>query len=161
LSVTAGLILSNFPVAIALTIAWNRIETRNTVVIANEADVPATGVRVFGSGVDDDFGTLAPNKAKARSFRVTNTTDSDGPLFLSATLDGTSTTWSHGRVTEHVDSHFVVTLEGGGTIVVENEGVGNFRVDASGQSTRLDAPPFGARRTEPREGPPPTPADSR
>jgi hypothetical protein len=137
--VAAGtLLLSNFPVAVALVVAAVLIETRSTVDVVNASGTHVEGIQVFGSGVSIDYGELAADDSESRGFWPVPE-DSVGAIDLAATVAGRRHTWRIGSVSDTSGSHIHVTLEPLGSVLVAEDGAVH-RVDASGELTWVKRP---------------------
>lgn len=113
----AGLLLSNFPVALALTGVVIRSETRYTVVVQNESAQLLEDVQVFGGGIHSATVTLPPGGAT--KFEVWPSTD--GELRLRARSKSSDyAVVVEGYVTNMLGGAAVVTIHADGSTTVEH-----------------------------------------
>lgn len=105
---SAGLLLTNFPVAAVIVWAALAIDTRYTVVVHNASQVQLDRVRVFGGGCDASYGSLPPGATASRSFWIRG----DGVIVLRASSgdDGLEQSISS-YVTVGGGGHLTVTVE--------------------------------------------------
>ena len=111
----AALLLSNFPIAGGIIATVIAITTLHTVVIHNASQQSLTGVRVFGGGCEEDFGSIPPGGIVRRSFWIQH----DGTLEFCAVSGATTHTKTiDGYVTKRIGGHATVTINADGTISV-------------------------------------------
>jgi hypothetical protein len=113
----AGLLLSNFPIALGIIVAVYALETRYTVVVYNTSQRPLENVSVVGGGCDCSLGTIPPGSNASGSVWPKH----DGQLELH-TVSGTTTHSEiiEGYVTNNMGGQAVVTFNPDGTISVDH-----------------------------------------
>ena len=83
--IIAGTILFvNFPVAVVLVVAAERVMTRYVVTIVNESNQRIDDFHVTGGGIDANFGSVLPGTSKKRGFNIKG----DGVLKFSGIRSG-------------------------------------------------------------------------
>jgi len=111
--IAALLLLSNFPVALALVFAAMRIETAYIVEVRNESPQVLEGVRVFGGGCDVSLDAIPQGEAESRWLWIRG----DGQLELQVRVEGEQqTTLIDGYVSGSHGGHNTVTVGPGGTV---------------------------------------------
>ena len=70
LIVAGSLLFSNFPVAVALVVAADRVMTRYVVTIVNESNQRIDDLHLTGGGIDANFGNILPGTSKTRGFNI-------------------------------------------------------------------------------------------
>jgi hypothetical protein len=115
------LLLANFPVAAAITLAAVSIETRYVVVIHNHSQQPLRDARLIGGGCDSPLGTIPPGAAVTRSLWFHR----DGELQLVATYQGSPRLETvEGYVTSGAGGQARVTLNEAGKLHVDHPRAG-------------------------------------
>jgi hypothetical protein len=112
---SGGLLLSNFPAAVAIIVAAVSVATAYTVRVQNQSGQVVSDCRVTGGGVTEELGTLRAGEPAVR--RVWFSTD--GTLGFEArlghqSLDGTI----EGYVTSSLGGDTTVTIQPNGSIAV-------------------------------------------
>jgi len=112
---SAGLLVVNFPIAVAIVVGAIAIETRYTVRIINDLSQPLHQVRVYGGGVDRRIGTMDPGATRRRGFWI----QQDGELTLEMKLGPTLVqTNIDGYVTPNMGEDLRVTVNPDSTISI-------------------------------------------
>jgi hypothetical protein len=112
---TAALLLVNFPVAAGILTAVEAIESRYTVTVTNESDIPLQAARLQGGGIDIDLGDIAPGASVRRGFWI----EADGELRLVSRLGSREFSESvDGYVTGGIGADMAVTVRPDGTVAV-------------------------------------------
>jgi hypothetical protein len=70
LVVVGSLLLANFPVAVVLVVAADRVRSRYVVTIVNESNQRIDDLHVTGGGIDANFGSVFPATSKKRGFNI-------------------------------------------------------------------------------------------
>jgi len=114
-----GLLLANFPVAVAVfNAAWS-VETEYVVDIHNTSPVVAQSVTLTGGGVEVSFGNIPPGEWVRHGFHIRH----DGQLTLTAILaDQPVEAVIDEYVTNSLGAHKVVTIAPGGEVTVVDAG---------------------------------------
>jgi hypothetical protein len=113
----AGLLFSNFPLALVIAGAVFEIETRYTVVVNNDSPLLWEDVHVFGGGIRSATVTLPPGGTT--TFEVWPETDGELRLRARSGERGHSALVA-GYVTNMLGGDAVVTILPDGTISVEH-----------------------------------------
>ena len=108
-----GLFLANFLAAGGAAFAAIVIDTRYTVSVTNQTNVPLESARIEGGGVDIPLGIIAPGATVKRSFRIEHDgklvlKGAQGTKILEATIDG--------YVTNSLGGDKIVIIESNGTV---------------------------------------------
>lgn len=116
---TGALLLSNFPVALGMTMAAITWAGRYQISIHNNSSQPLNDIRIFGGGCDIRLDSLPPGKSSSRTFWIA----SDGTLLLEAnTPNKTIRVQADGYVTKGLGGKTRVTFLADQTVEVENQG---------------------------------------
>jgi len=115
---TAALLLANFPAGVSVVMGAILIETRYTVTLTNQSDVPLKSAEVCGGGVDVRFGDVAPGATVVRSFWI----KADGELVLTA-IHGSNKveTTVEGYVTNGMGGDKIVVLDANGSVNIKDK----------------------------------------